>query len=135
MFLLLFLRQESFVYCLLWEVSSGFPGKFDALQMHLHVIFTHSFTFLYGPKKHLENLFSKERVVFTTTYLASLIATLYCALAVSCLAFLLQETECYSILAQNNALNNRRCLDSSPSPGMVHLQLFPGRNHRDVDVF
>ncbi|XP_074599398.1 uncharacterized protein LOC141853810 [Brevipalpus obovatus] len=39
-----------------------------------------SFAFIYGPKEHLKNLFSKERAIFTTTYLASLIATLYTSL-------------------------------------------------------
>lgn len=43
----------------------------------------HSFSFLWGPWAHLRHLFSRERIPFTAVYAGTIVATLYCALAVS----------------------------------------------------
>lgn len=40
-----------------------------------------SFSFLWGPCSHLQHLFGKERLPFTSIYFGSLVATLYFALA------------------------------------------------------
>ena len=40
-----------------------------------------SFSFLWGPCSHLQHLFGKERLPFTSIYFGSLLATLYFALA------------------------------------------------------
>lgn len=53
-----------------------------ALMFSLGSLFTlGSFSFLWGPCNHLQHLFSKERLPFTSVYLGTLIATLYFALS------------------------------------------------------
>ena len=58
-----------------------FARKF-ALLFSLGSVFTlGSFSFLWGPMNHMKHLFSKERVPFTSVYLATLFGTLYFALS------------------------------------------------------
>ena len=52
-----------------------------ALMFSLGSLFTMgSFSFLWGPCNHLQHLFSKDRLPFTSVYLGTLTATLYFAL-------------------------------------------------------
>ncbi|XP_037085801.1 protein transport protein SFT2-like [Pollicipes pollicipes] len=39
-----------------------------------------SFSLLWGPWNHIKHVFSKERLPFTSVYITSLVATLYCSL-------------------------------------------------------
>ncbi|KPJ04381.1 Protein transport protein sft2 [Papilio xuthus] len=54
--------------------------KFALLFTLGSLFFIFSFSFLYGPWSHFKSLFSKERVLTTSLYGSTLIATLYCAL-------------------------------------------------------
>ncbi|XP_039278754.1 protein transport protein SFT2 [Nilaparvata lugens] len=54
--------------------------KFALLYTLGSLFFIGSFSFLWGPLEHLKHLLSRERILFTVSYLGSLFATLYFAL-------------------------------------------------------
>jgi len=56
--------------------------KFSLLFTLGSIFMMFSFAFLWGPMAHLKHLFSKERLLFTSSYFGTLIGTLYFAMAV-----------------------------------------------------
>lgn len=54
--------------------------KFSLLFTLGSLFMMFSFGFLWGPMNHLKHLFSRERLVFTSSYFGTLIGTLYCAM-------------------------------------------------------
>lgn len=55
--------------------------KFSLLFTLGSLFMMFSFAFLWGPMNHMRHLFSRERLVFTTSYFGTLIGTLYFAMA------------------------------------------------------
>jgi len=56
--------------------------KFALLYTLGSIFFISSFSLLYGPKKHFKHLISAERLPFTSSYICSMLFTLYAALGI-----------------------------------------------------
>lgn len=81
-----------------------------------------SFSFLWGPWSHAKHLFSRDRLPFTLSYLASLTGTLYCAISVGPIPLLFVYLPDFSAASKYH-LNVHICNHSSNCTPMVPYEL------------